>query len=120
MLQPERFGGDHGVLGGEGDIDAGHHKVSSQGMVLELDLLGLDIRSLRVMSATQHEVERALLDVLLVAGDLGQHLALGRVGDGDRRPSCMFELVAADWAAAIRVSRVPDGTGSGRKPRTER
>jgi len=34
--------------------------------------------------------------------------------------SCMLELVAADWAAAIRVSRVPDGTGSDRKPRTER
>ena len=34
--------------------------------------------------------------------------------------NCMLELVAADWAAAIRVSRVPGGTGSGRKPRTER
>ena len=26
---------------------------------------------------------------------------------------CMFELVAADWAAAIIVSSVPAGTGSG-------
>jgi hypothetical protein len=34
--------------------------------------------------------------------------------------NCMLELVAADCAAAIRVSRVPAGTGSGRKPRTER
>jgi hypothetical protein len=29
-------------------------------------------------------------------------------------------LVAADDAAAIRVSSVPGGTGSGRKSRTER
>ena len=34
--------------------------------------------------------------------------------------SCMLELLAADCAAAIRVSSVPAGTGSGRKPRTER
>ena len=27
---------------------------------------------------------------------------------------CMLELVAADWAAATMVSRVPAGTGSGR------
>ena len=89
-------------------------KVSSQGMVSNSTFSASEIRALRVMSATQHEVERALLDMLLVAGDLGQHFLLFGVGDGDRPTvHCMFELVAADWAAAIMVSRVPAGTGSG-------
>ena len=33
---------------------------------------------------------------------------------------CRLELVAADWAAAISVSKVPAGSGSDLNPRTDR
>jgi len=61
-------------------------KVSSQGHALEVRLLGLAQPLVARQVGDPGDVERALLDMLLAAGDLGQDLALRRISDGDRRP----------------------------------
>ena len=69
--QAERIGGDDGVLSGEGRIDAATMKVSSHGSASKVDLLGLAHALVARQVRDPAEIERTLLDVLLIAGDGG-------------------------------------------------
>jgi hypothetical protein len=84
--QAERLGGDDGVLGGQRSIDAGHHEGLEPGHGSRGPLFALAHPLVARQVGDPADVERALFDMPLVAGDLGQDLAFGRIRDGDRRP----------------------------------
>ena len=86
MDRPSDFGRDGGVLRGQGRVDRG----DQEGFLIRHRLQGhVFLRAKALVAADvgdPDQEQRALLDMLLVGGDLGQRRLFGGIGDGDDGP----------------------------------